>query len=66
VTELHARMTLYAGSLAPASFVREYVARERTTWVTRTRGPRGWAVRDVTEQWNDDTQEIEDADRRPR
>jgi hypothetical protein len=63
VPELHARMTLYAGALAPAAFVRGCAAPRRTTWIARTRAGRGWSVTDVTPQFqpaeaDDDTSSV--------
>lgn len=57
VPAYHARMMLYAGSLAPASFVREYEAVERTTFVARTPLAGGWQVEDVTSLFEDDGEE---------
>ncbi len=50
VPELHARMTLYAGARAPASFARSYTIVRREAFVARAPAPdgRGFVVTDVT------------------
>jgi hypothetical protein len=49
VTQIHARTTLYAGSAAPARFVRELSTQPQSTLVSRRRMPNGWALADVTQ-----------------
>jgi len=49
VLALHARMTLYAGAEAPASFAVEYRTPRRTTYVRRSRSGGEWLIEDVTE-----------------
>lgn len=51
VPELHARISLYAGASAPASFARDYVIAERTTFVARAKTGRGWIIDDVTSRF---------------
>lgn len=61
VPEFHARMTLYAGSGAPAAFVRGSLAAVRTTWIARTRAGRGWIVNDESSQFEPRAHEVDDA-----
>lgn len=61
VPEFHARMTLYAGSGAPAAFVRGSAAAVRTTWIARTRVARGWIVNDESPQFEPRSHEADNA-----
>ena len=52
VPKLQARMMLYAGAEAPASFARDLEVAPCPTFVGRMATPRGWAVRDLSPHFN--------------
>lgn len=52
VTALHARILLYAGAAAPASFVRSLAIPAAPTFVSRQQAPGGWVLTDVTDHFD--------------